>query len=116
MSSWNSQYQGQSIGKILHFLYYYCGFDVAELCTVGKEVKYHGKTIASKITWEVEKVTLSNGDVIEVDVPVFTFTDTSYIEQQNSENKKKALDDLNVVFKDRYFGKRVEVDSFWKRY
>lgn len=116
MPSWNSQYQGQSIGKILHFLYYYCGFNITEECTVGKEVRYAGKVIASDISWTIEKVSLSNGDQIEIDVPVFTFVDTLHAEAQNLENKKKALDDIEVVFKDRHYGKRVQVDSFWKRY
>lgn len=116
MPSWHAQYQGKSIGKVLHFLYHYCGFDIAELCTVGKEVKCWGKIIASDITWEIEKVSLTNGDEIEVDVPVFAFTDEDHTANQNSKNKKKALDDLEVVFKDRHYGKRIEVDSYWKRY
>src|SRR5271166_1399162 len=63
MSSWHTQYRGQSCGRVLHFLYHYCGFDVAEMATVSwDEVHYHGRKIAT-YTWlnEVE------------DIPLFTF-------------------------------------------
>lgn len=46
MSSWH--YQGQCIGRVLHFLYHYVGFDCAEHATVGPDyVWWRGRTIAS---------------------------------------------------------------------
>ncbi len=62
MSSWHSSHRGRSIGRVLHFLYYYCGFGVAEKATVGQnKVVYHGKTIA---TYEF---------LSDTDIPYFTF-------------------------------------------
>jgi hypothetical protein len=72
--SWHRQYRGHSVGRVLHFLYYYCGFDVAEIATVGWEpqgkepgeplgyILYRGKRIAT-FRWINEKD----------DIPVFTF-------------------------------------------
>ncbi len=48
MSSWHRQYRGDNIGRVLHFLYHYCGFDVAEMATIGNDqVTYHGEVIAT---------------------------------------------------------------------
>ena len=48
MSSWHRSYRGRSIGRILHFLYHYCGFDIAEHAQIGESrVIYHGRTIAN---------------------------------------------------------------------
>lgn len=48
MSSWHRHCRGQSIGRVLHFLYHYCGFDVAEHAQIGQgKVHYHGGIIAT---------------------------------------------------------------------
>lgn len=49
MSSWHRQYRGKSSGRIFHFLYHYCGFDIAEkACLKGEnEIVYHNEVIAS---------------------------------------------------------------------
>lgn len=62
MSSWHRHCRGHSIGRVLHFLYHYCGFDVAEHAQIGaSKVIYHGKTIA---TYEF---------LSDTDIPYFTF-------------------------------------------
>lgn len=67
MRSWHNQYRGKSIGRILHFVYHYCGFNVMEDCTVGEDsVHYFGKKIAT-FKW------LQAYD----DIPVFEFIDGS---------------------------------------
>lgn len=90
MSSWHRQYRGRSVGRVLHFLYHYCGFDVAEMATIGtEEVVYHGKQIAT-FKWINERD----------DIPVFTFlphlshsgTDmAAHYEQRQKENLLQAL-------------------------
>lgn len=48
MSGWHRHHRGQSIGRILHFIEAYCGFDVMEHCTVGSDsVHYYGEKIAT---------------------------------------------------------------------
>lgn len=48
MPSWHHQYRGQSAGRILHFLYHYCGFDVAEMAEIGiNQITYRGEVIAT---------------------------------------------------------------------
>lgn len=69
MPSWHRQYRGKSIGRILHFLYHYCGFDVAEKATIGQcEVHYNGNKIATYAF------------LSDTDIPHFTFLtpDKSY--------------------------------------
>lgn len=47
MSAWRRQYPNRNIGRILHFLYHYCGPEVAERATVGiDQVSYQGEIIA----------------------------------------------------------------------
>jgi hypothetical protein len=62
MGSWHRQYRGDNIGRVLHFLYHYCGFDVAENATIGNDkVTYHGEVIA---TFKF---------LSDTDIPHFTF-------------------------------------------
>lgn len=62
MSSWHRQYRGRCIGRVLHFLYYYCGYDVSTHATIGEsKVNYHGQVIA---TYEY---------LGDTDIPYFTF-------------------------------------------
>lgn len=63
MTSWHRSYRGQSVGRVFHFLYHYCGFDVAELATIGKgSVVYQGRKIATYVF-------PNDSD----DIPIFTF-------------------------------------------
>lgn len=84
MSSWHRQYRGRRLGRILHFLYHYCGFDVAERAQVGQnEITYQGKRIA---TFEF---------LSDTDIPYFTFlpnmsysgTDMQAYYEQNQKTK-----------------------------
>ncbi len=60
--SWHRQYRGKGIGRILHFVYHYCGFDVAEVATIDCDsVTYHGEVIA---TFKF---------LSDTDIPFFTF-------------------------------------------
>jgi hypothetical protein len=46
--SWHRQYRGKSVGRVLHFLYHYCGFNVEEYAEVGENtVSMYGKQIAT---------------------------------------------------------------------
>jgi len=59
-----SNYKGRSVGRIVHYIYLYCGINIGEYCQIGDgTVLYGGKTIAT-FTWENE------GDD---SVPNFTF-------------------------------------------
>lgn len=63
--SWHTNCRGKSLGRILHFIYYYAGFDVMENCTVGNgEVHYHGEKIAT-FEW-----------LSDLDIPHFKFIQT----------------------------------------
>ncbi len=60
MSFYNKK--GRSIGRVLHFLYHYCGLNIAETVQVGDGfVRLYGESFATF-------------DWIEDDIPVFTFT------------------------------------------
>ena len=49
ISSWWSQYKGQSLGHVLHWAYVFIGFDCAESCTVGQDaITWHGEVIPFK--------------------------------------------------------------------
>lgn len=111
--SWWGQYQGESIGKIIHFLYHYCGFDVAEMATIGNEVKYHGKIISPTIDFEDQNVTLKTGEMILVRVPIFNFSDPYHAERQLT-RREEAVNDLCVVLYSDV--KRYPLDSFHKKY
>lgn len=46
--SWYRKYQGQSVGRVLHFLEHYCGLHVAEHATIGPDfVSMYGERIAT---------------------------------------------------------------------
>lgn len=47
---WHRNYRGKSLGRILHFIEFYCGFDVMENCRMGDDwhsITYHGEKIAT---------------------------------------------------------------------
>lgn len=79
--SWYRSYRGQSIGRVLHFLYHYCGFNVAETATIGaKSVTYFGRKIA---TYEFPN---------EVDdIPIFTFL--GFNPETDEEYNREHIDD-----------------------
>lgn len=89
MPSW-WRYNGRCVGRVFHFLYHYCGFDVAEHARLGKtengrtEIIYHGKLIAT-FNWS-EKV-------FEKDVPEFDFIDNeTYCNNQVLKRDEAILD------------------------
>lgn len=84
--SWHRQYRGKCIGRVAHFVYYYCGFNVMEECTIsGDSIHYYGRKIAT-YRW------LDGYD----DIPVFEFIDSdSYgpeIEMMRRNQKEKFLE------------------------
>lgn len=90
MSWW--PYHGRCTGRILHFLYHYCGFDVAEHATVGDgKVIYWGKDIAT-FAW--------SDRFGEADVPVFTFAGDlaqAWTATQHDKREAAIVDALPVV-------------------
>jgi len=71
--------QGQSIGRVLHFLYHYCGLLVAEYAEIGdREVKYNGKKIAFFY--------------FRGDVPIFEFVNPDYNEVQSFKRDEAIRD------------------------
>jgi hypothetical protein len=77
MSFW-SQYSDKSFGKVIHFIYCYCGFNIAESCQIGEHtVMYGNKIIAKDIKWEEHTY-----KEITVWVPVFIFIDENHKKSQ----------------------------------
>jgi hypothetical protein len=63
MSSWYSQYNGKSVGRILHAINMYCGLQIAEEVQVGDgKVSLHGLPLAEYI-WEGGDIPVFNFDV-----------------------------------------------------
>ena len=61
-----SNYKGRCVGRVLHFLYHYCGLTIAERAIISfapSEVKYGNELLAS-YRW-----------LGDTDIPVFTFVD-----------------------------------------
>ena len=86
MSFWN-HYEGRAIGKIINFLYHYCGLNIAENCTIGNhEIKYRGNLVAT-VSWEEFEY-----DGKKIDIPIFNFCDKYYMEQQDSKKVIAAID------------------------
>lgn len=87
MSWW--RYRGQCTGRVIHFLYHYMGFDVAEHARVGSgEVTLHGQRVAT-FTWSER--------FGEKDVPEFTFTADGAIDcakVQEAKREHAVLDAL----------------------
>lgn len=102
MSFWN-HYEGRAIGKIINFLYHYCGLNIAENCTIGNhEIEYHGKVIAT-VSWEEFEY-----DGKKIDIPVFDFEDKFYMEQQT---KKKIIAAIDM--KD-FMNQFENMNDYWK--
>lgn len=65
---WYSEYTGQSVGKIIHFLYVYGGLNASDYCQIGNgEIIYYGKRVG---VYHWEKI----GDL---DIPIFSFDKNS---------------------------------------
>lgn len=88
LGSWHHSYRGRSVGRVLHFLYHYCGFYIAEHTSiVGSKVILHDEEIASFI-W-----------LSDLDIPHFTFhtplkqsySDPNYLQQYWESNQKNLL-------------------------
>ena len=87
-----SNYRGKSIGRILHYLYKYCGLNVAETALIGDgKVTYHGELFA---TYEWSHT--YGGP----DYPHFTFTDNQYNEAQHEKYAIVSLVDFIEEYKD----------------
>jgi hypothetical protein len=97
VSSHYSKYQGQSIGKLIHFLHYYCNYHISNHAQIGDDkVVYEDKLFAT-ITWEVRAYNVSGRQVL-VDVPVFDFQfhDVGDVYKSNVEEvKRHFMNQLN---------------------
>jgi hypothetical protein len=88
MSWWNECPAG-SIGRVIHFVYHYCGYNNAENCIISETtVSLSGKVFANIVGWE-DKV--YGG--ITVNVPVFTFIDP-YYEIKQTHYLNRAISEL----------------------
>lgn len=62
MPSWYKHCRGRSIGRVIHFLYWYCGFNTAEYAKVGQDtVTMYGEVIATYFF------------LSDTDIPLFQF-------------------------------------------
>lgn len=66
MPSWHRNCRGKSIGRVLHFLYHYCGFNIAEHAIIGNGKVYypgeHPDNVIATYEW-----------LSDTDIPHFTF-------------------------------------------
>lgn len=96
-----SKYEGKSIGKMMHFLYHYCGVNVASQAMFdrGDRITLYGRDFASAV-WNEEVITIGGiYPSIKIDIPTFTFTEEFKTYQSNQIYKKaEAIDDLDVVY------------------
>ena len=92
MSFWN-QYPAGSFGRIIHFLYEYCGLNVAEQSTIGKEVYYGGIKIA-----DVEQKMIEIEDY-KTEIPIFKFygPNAEYYEKKQKHYQKIAIIQLSEI-------------------
>lgn len=95
MSFWSS-YKPGSCGSVIHYLYYYCGFNVAENCEVGSgTVRYWGEEIASY------NVFARDSEYADIE---FYFKGKNASEYEKNQKEKKALarsENLSDYFKVR---------------
>lgn len=85
--SWWSDHPEKSIGRIIHFIYTYCGLHIAESVTVGeKEVSLNSQKIAEVITWEDFEL-----DGVKVNIPKLKFYDEHYNKAQNDLHKYAVI-------------------------
>lgn len=86
--SFYSQYSAKSIGRILHFLYVYCGLHVAESVTVGEqEIIYNNQKIAD-VQWKTLRVY-----GFDVEIPVFIF----YGENKNRYKQQQMIRQISAI-------------------
>lgn len=100
MSSWHRKYRGQSVGRVLHFLYHYCGFDVAEMAQIGWEEKKEDQEPVGYVLYREKRIATFKWINEKDDIPVFTFLPNlshsgedlaPYYEQRQKDNLLKAL-------------------------
>jgi hypothetical protein len=86
-----SHYRGRSIGRIIHFIYSYCGYSIGSTCTVGEKIVFHERGNALKHLADVKW----SEHFGEGDVPEFTFygSDAEYFQQQQILNRSKAIEE-----------------------
>lgn len=96
-------YRGRSIGRVLHFLHFYCPHYIADQVTIGeKHIMYSGYTLAT-YTW--------SNMFGEVDVPTFDFhygipgVDHKVLAEAQTLRRKEAIRDSIIRvpnFKDKH--------------
>lgn len=94
-----SNYKDQSIGRILHFLYHYCGLHVAETVTVGADgVFLYGKKIAV-VEWHGKNKNM----------PHFNFIPESFDRWQGAQQEQH----LAEVWRDKITEVFDKDDLYW---
>lgn len=104
MSSWYSAHQGQSIGKVLHFISHYVGPHLREHCQVGDDKVVYEKKVIATITWETRTIERFNRSIM-VDVPHFDFSvsvgfdphEVKYWIKAQNDRKEQAVENLSVM-------------------
>lgn len=87
--SWWSQYPAGSLGRVLHFIYEYCGFKYAEIVTIGeREIHYYGEKFAEIIEWKDVEIHEQ-----KINVPIFKFIldDRNYFTEQQELKMRCAI-------------------------
>lgn len=73
MSWWTQHKKGQSIGKAMHFLYHYCGYDIANQCLFGSRKCFDDQTEFYATFLGTEFCTFFWIKIKDLDVPIFMF-------------------------------------------
>ncbi len=106
MSSYVRDCTGPSIGRVIHFIYHYCGLSISEHICIGQHtVTLYGKPFA---TFEDKTITVEglNGWKFESDyVPVFLF-DESLDNKLWIENRQNKLQRVAILESAPYEVKR----------
>lgn len=85
-----SHYRGRSVGRVIHFLHEYLGYNIAEYATVGGEGVHYGDKLVGTIEWED-------------DIPHFQFTGIA-----EHGNKAQAQKKAEVVRRLRDYHRDME--------
>lgn len=81
---WGS-YKGKSVGRIIQFIYRYCGCHIAERIQIGnKEITYFGEPFAT-FEWD------------EKEIPHFTFSEKFKHFQKIQDDKKNEAINLEIM-------------------
>jgi hypothetical protein len=85
--SWYSQYRGKSCGRILHYIYCYCGLTHAEEIMVGVDSLEYCGTLFATFKWVRD-------EAFDLEYPVFSFKKQVYNEEQDEKKIPVVREDL----------------------